>query len=76
MFTYDSTEIANGGTFDDGLNIWQLDYNATTGGENFSGEYHLVGSFVNITAVVPEPTTALLLAAGGLITMVFRRRRA
>ncbi len=24
---------------------------------------------------VPEPTTALLLAAGGLITMVFRRRR-
>ncbi len=25
--------------------------------------------------VVPEPTTSLLLAAGGLITMVFRRRR-
>ncbi len=75
LFTYDSNAIANGGTFTAGLNIWQLDYDAIAGGENFAGEYG-PGSFVNITAVVPEPTTALLLAAGGLITMVFRRRRA
>jgi len=74
LFTYNSNVVADGGTFTDGLNLWEIDYNATSGGLNFSGEY-VTGNFVNITTVVPEPTTALLLAAGGLVTMVFRRRR-
>ncbi len=75
LFTYNAATIADGGTFNTGLNLWQLDYNATSGGTNFASEY-AGGNFVNITAVVPEPSTFLLLAFGGVATLVFRRRRA
>ncbi len=74
LFTYNAAAIADGGTFTAGLNTWELDYNAATGGSNFSGE-QLFANYVTVT-VVPEPTTFLLLAVGGLATMVFRRRRA
>lgn len=72
LFTYAGNAIANGGTFTAGLNTWQLDYDALTGGSNFSGEY-AGGNFVNITAV-PEPTTWALLAASLAVVIVFRRR--
>ncbi|MEX1118492.1 MAG: PEP-CTERM sorting domain-containing protein, partial [Terrimicrobiaceae bacterium] len=75
LFSYNAVALADGALFNTGLNLWQIDYNATVGGSNFSGEY-AGGSFVNITAAVPEPTTFLLLAVGGLVTLVFRRRRA
>ena len=71
LFTYGGNELANGGTFNDGLNTWQIDYDAITGGSNFSGEY-VAGNFVNITAV-PEPAAALLGGVGML--MLLRRRR-
>ncbi len=73
LFTFGGNAIADEGRFTAGLNIWQLDYNATTGGLNFSGEY-AGGNFVNITAV-PEPSTWALLGLGLMTTMFFRRRR-
>jgi autotransporter-associated beta strand protein len=72
LFTYDSSLIADGGTFTAGLNTWQLDYAESTGGVNFTDDY-ITGSFVNITAV-PEPATWILLAAGLTTLVVFRRR--
>jgi len=74
LLTYNAATVADGAIFNTGLNLWELDYNATTGGSNFSGEY-AGANFVNITAVIPEPSTFLLLAAGGMATLIFRRRR-
>ncbi len=67
------SEIANGGTFVAGLNTWQLDYNATSGGLNFPAQYVNL-NYVNITAV-PEPSILFLLAAGGIGGLMYRRRR-
>jgi len=73
LFTYNSSLLADGANFTAGLNTWGIDYNATSQGLNFVGE-QTAPNFVNIT-VVPEPTTSMLIAVGGLASMVFRRRR-
>ena len=73
LLTFDGNAIANGGIFTAGLNTWQLEYDATSGGSNFSGEY-FGGSFVNIVAV-PEPSTLLSLLGGLGILACMRRRR-
>jgi len=70
LFTYDGNTLADGSVFFDGLNNWQIDYNATSGGSNQSGA-QVAGNFVNITAV-PEPTVLML---GGLGLLTFLRRR-
>jgi autotransporter-associated beta strand protein len=71
FFTWNSQSLADGDTFTAGLNVWQIDYNATSGGTNFAGEY-VAGNFVNITAV-PEPAAGLI---GGLgVLLLLRRRR-
>ncbi len=70
IFTYDGNSLADGGIFTAGLNTWQIDYDATSGGSNFSGEF-VAGNFVNITAV-PEPAAALL---GGIGMLLLLRRR-
>jgi autotransporter-associated beta strand protein len=72
LFTYNSSQIADGGTFTAGLNTWRLEYAESTGGVNFTSDY-ISGSYVNITAV-PEPATWILLAAGLTTLVVFRRR--
>ena len=74
VFTLGGNAIADDTTFMAGLNTWLIDYNATSGGQNFAGEY-LGGSdsFVNITAV-PEPSPAALLGAIGTIILLRRRR--
>ena len=76
LFSYAGTPVPDGGTFTAGLNTWQLDYGATSGGSNFS-EAHSAGSFVNISIiVVPEPG-ALALAGVGitLVGWALRKRR-
>jgi autotransporter-associated beta strand protein len=73
LVTVDGNTIADGGTFTVGLNTWQLDYNASAGGANFSGEY-VHANFVNIIAV-PEPPVVAMLAAGGVVGWLIRRRR-
>ena len=75
LFTYDGDAIVNGGTFTAGLNTWQMDYNATTGGLNFNGEYSGDSKYVNITAIIPEPSSTLFLGAA-FAAMLIRRRRA
>lgn len=66
------TGLADDTTFTAGLNTWMIDYNATSGGSNFTGD-QTFGNFINLT-VVPEPASALLGAMGILIML--RRRRA
>lgn len=69
LFTYNSATLANGAQFCDGLNVWQIDYDATTGGSNFSGAYAGgTSGFVNITAI-PESRAALLGCLGLLILL-------
>lgn len=72
LFTFGGNALADDSTFTAGLNTWQIDYNAATGGANFSGQF-LGGSdsFVNITAV-PEPASVFL---GGLGLLALLRRR-
>ena len=69
-FTFGGNLLDNNEQFTAGLNTWEIRYDDTTGGSNFSGEY-AAGSFVNIT-VVPEPRAALL---GGLGLLILLRRR-
>ncbi len=73
FFTFNGNAIADGGIFTAGLNTWQLDYDATSGGSNFTSD-QVAGKFVNITAV-PEPATWALLAGSVTILLVMRRRR-
>jgi len=71
LFTY-GTAISDDAQFTVGLNTWTLNYNDTTGGENFTGEY-VPGSFVTLTAV-PEPATYALLALAGATLFILKRR--
>lgn len=76
LFSVDNgvTGLADGGTFAFGGNTWTIDYNATSGGTNFSGD-QLAGSFVNISTV-PEPASvAGLLMAGSLLALRRKNRR-
>lgn len=73
LFTVNGNAIADGGTFVVGANTWMIDYNASTGGSNFSGEYTSISNFTNIV-VIPEPGT-LALAFVGVFSPLFKLRR-
>lgn len=70
----------NNGTFDGfantsshtfGINEWEIRYDDTTPGSNFTGEQ--AGSYVTLT-LVPEPTSAMF-ALISITGLLFRRRR-
>jgi hypothetical protein len=68
--------LPDGASFTLGANTWQIDYNDTTGGSNFTGDY--TGSnFVTIT-IVPEPESMVLIFVGetALVLVALRRRKA
>ena len=74
MFTYQFNQLSNGMVFTGGLNNWQISYNDSTGGSNFTSD-QLPGSSVTIT-VVPEPATLrMVLAALACGGFSLRRRR-
>lgn len=73
LFTVDGNAIVNGGTFSFGSTNWQLFYNATSGGVNFSGEY-AHANFVTMVAL-PEPPMVVMLAAGSLGVLALARRK-
>jgi autotransporter-associated beta strand protein len=65
LFTYNASTLADDSTFAFNGQTWQIDYNATAGGSNFSGEFLASSQFVNITALpVPEPSMSALLGMG------------
>lgn len=74
LFTYNSTALANLDTFSFNGQEWQIQYDATTGGDNFSGQYLANSEFVNMT-VVPEPQTWRLMIIFGMFLMFFHRHR-
>jgi len=71
LFRYNNNTISDGGSFFALNTEWILDYDSTTGGDNFTGEYLANSSYVTLTAI-PEPRAALI---GGLGMLVLLRRR-
>ncbi len=63
LFRIGGAAVADNASLMLGSQLWTIDYDATTGGTNFSSEYFPGGRFVNLTAV-PEPATLGLLLAG------------
>ncbi|MFM8292230.1 MAG: PEP-CTERM sorting domain-containing protein, partial [Planctomycetia bacterium] len=73
LFSVGGSPVGDGSTFSFGTNTWRLDYAATTGGSNFTGD-QTSGSFVNMV-VVPEPAVLPLAALGMACAAAIRRRR-
>lgn len=71
FFTYAGDTLTEGEQFHALNNDWVINYQNTTPGQNFTGDY-LPGQFVTLTAV-PEPGAALIGGLGALL--MFRRRR-
>jgi len=56
--------------------MWQIDYNSTSGGLNYVSDYDTgaTSSFVTVTAV-PEPSTTLMLVIAGVAGVASARFR-
>ncbi len=54
--------------------MWEIDYDASAGGLNFTGDCQPSSSFVTVTAV-PEPSTSVMLAIASCLAAITARRR-
>jgi hypothetical protein len=73
VFDYQGSPLANLNSFSVGGNEWQIRYDDTTGGGNFTADQSGATGFVTITAV-PEPAGMLSAAAGLGLAAAFLRR--
>jgi autotransporter-associated beta strand protein/T5SS/PEP-CTERM-associated repeat protein len=73
-FRFDGSVLADGATFSTATQLWAIDYDATSGGVNFTGDHLAGGSFVNLVAV-PEPSALATLGIGLAGGAVWLRRR-
>ena len=78
LFTYGGTPLADGSTFTVGSQQWVIDYNAATGGANYTADYLPSSSFVTVMAV-PEPgavtLTGVATILAGVVVSRGRHRR-
>ncbi|MFM8495289.1 MAG: beta strand repeat-containing protein [Planctomycetia bacterium] len=74
LFRLGDSTLADGATFFAGSQQWLIDYDATLGGANFTGDQLAGGSFVNLVAV-PEPSTMAMLAVGMASWGMLRERQ-
>jgi hypothetical protein len=75
LFRYGGNALADGSQFQAGSQWWEIDYNSSAGGDNFTSDYLPSSSFVTVTAV-PEPATLALMSIGaGLMTLAVGLRR-
>lgn len=72
LFTHNAVSLANNAAFTFNSQVWQITYDAPTGGENFTSQF-ITGSFVNITAI-PEPSAAVLFLGSMGVVLWMRRR--
>ncbi len=74
LFSYNGNALADGSRFFAGSQEWEIDYNASAGGLNFTADYLPSSSFVTVTAV-PEPTTLAVVGIATTIGLIARRKR-
>lgn len=72
-FTFGGAAVTDNSLFSFGDQQWRIDYDATRGGLNHTGDFLPDSRFVNVVAV-PEPSAGVLLAIGLLGTRWARRR--
>lgn len=72
LFTIGDQTIANGEEFVIGLNTWRLDYDALSGGLNFSDEYFSDSRYVNLV-VIPEGGTLGVFVVGAIALLLVQR---
>src|SRR6266481_7187967 len=75
IFTCNEGAACNTGLSKDGVNDWNLDYNADLGGGGVYGSYNQ-GSWVSPAVSTPEPSSLLMLAIGllGLVVVAGRKQ--
>lgn len=73
-FTYQGETLADGSSFEVDGQLWQIDYDSSTGGLNYTGDYQASSSFVTVTAV-PEPSTLVMVSLASMVAAVMAARR-
>lgn len=73
LFSFGGVPLANNGQFSAGGTLWRIVYDDTSGGVNVPGGAS--GGFLNVVALVPEPSTWMLTLTAITCTACFMGRR-